>query len=277
MERALGLMAGAGVLPGRAAGEATRDGWRVVAFTFDDDAPGIVEHAAAVVPSRIDNIQAVLSELMAHSVSAAVFVGKFSKQRVFSHRDEEVDEAARHLARDGLSDGALGEMVVATLAGLGIDVLDQRRFLSPWMVGLGALTSRHPTENEWAEIREGFSLARHLATVGIGQTVVRSRGVTVAVEAAEGTDETIRRAARLAGPGTVVVKAVGGRQDYRFDVPTIGAATLEIMAEGRATALAMESGRMLLVDREEVVRIADRAGIAVVSVEETVSGGDGSA
>ena len=277
MERALGLMAGAGVLPGRAAAEAAREGWRVVAFTFDDDSPGLDEHAAAVVPSRIDNIQAVLSELMAHNVSAAVFVGKFSKQRVLAHRDEEVDEAARRLARGGLSDGALGEMVVATLSGLGIDVLDQRRFLSPWMVGPGVATVRHPTENEWAEIREGFSLARHLATVGIGQTVVRSRGVTVAVEAAEGTDETIRRATRLAGPGTVVVKAAGGRQDYRFDVPTIGAATLEIMAEGGAAALAMESGKMLLVDREEVIRIADRAGIAVVSVEETVSSRDGSA
>lgn len=276
MERALGLMAGAGVLPGRAAAEAAREGWRVVAFTFDE-APGLAEHAAAVVPSRIDNIQAVLTELMAHSVSAVVFVGKFSKQRVFAHRDEDVDEAARYLARGGLSDGALGEMVVATLSGLGIDVLDQRRFLSPWMVGSGVLASRPPTEDEWAEIREGFSMARHLASVGIGQTVVRARGVTVAVEAAEGTDETIRRATRLAGSGTVVVKAVGSRQDYRFDVPTIGAATLEIMAEGGATALAMESGKMLLVDREEAIRIADQAGIAVVSVEETVSSSGGSA
>src|SRR5262245_65921465 len=116
-------MAGAGVLPGRAAAEATRAGWRVVAFTFDE-APGLAEHAAAVVPSRIDNIQAVLSELMAHSISAAVFVGKFSKQRVFAHRDEEVDEEARHLARGGLSVGAVGGLVVATLCGLCIVLVD---------------------------------------------------------------------------------------------------------------------------------------------------------
>lgn len=276
MERALGLMAGAGLLPGRAAAEAAREGWRVVAFTFDE-APGLAEHAAAVVPSSIDNIQAVLTELMAHGVSAAVFVGKFWKQRVFAHRDEDVDEAARHLARGGLSDGALAEMIVATLSGIGIDVLDQRRFLSPWMVGSGVLSTRPPRDDEWSEIRQGFSLARHLASVGIGQTVVRARGVTVAVEAIEGTDETIRRAARLAGPGTVVVKAVGGRQDYRFDVPTIGAETLRAMAEGGATALAMDSGKMLLVDREEVVRLADEAGIAVVSVEEAVSSSDASA
>jgi hypothetical protein len=110
-------------------------------------------------------------------------------------------------------------------------------------------------------------LARRLAEFGIGQTVVRSLGVTVAVEAIEGTDETIRRGTRLAGRGAVVVKAVAAAQDYRFDIPTVGAATLEAMAEGGATALAIEAGKLLLVDRDEVVRLADRAGIAVVSVD----------
>jgi DUF1009 family protein len=267
VERALGLMAGAGVLPGRAAAEATRQGWRVVAFAFED-APGLMEHADAVIPSRIDQIQAVLHELSVRRVSAALFVGKFSKQRVFAHRDQDVDGAARLLAQGGLSDGALAGMVVATLSSLGVEVLDQRRFLSPWIVSNGVLTSRAPTDGEWAEIRHGFTLARHLASFGIGQTVVRSRGVTVAVEGIEGTDETIRRGALLAGPGTVVVKAVAPSQDYRFDIPTVGGATLQAMAEGGSTALAMAGGPMLLVDRQDVVRIADGSGIAVVAIEE---------
>ncbi len=267
MERALGLMAGAGALPGRAAAEAVRQGWRVVAFAFDE-APGLDAHSNAVVPSRIDNIQAVLQELVARRVSAALFVGKFWKQRVFAHRDRVVDEAARGLARGGLSDGALAHMVVATLEGLGIEVLDQRRFLSPWMVTTGVLTARVPTHEEWSEIRQGFTLARYLAGFGIGQTVVRSLGVTVAVEGIEGTDETIRRGTLLAGPGTVVVKAVAPSQDYRFDIPTVGPATIEIMAEGGATALGIHGGKVLLVDREEVTRLADGAGIAVASVNE---------
>ena len=98
--------------------------------------------------------------------------------------------------------------------------------------------------------------------------MVRARGVTVALEAAEGTDETIRRGGRLAGPGAVVVKAVATSHDYRFDVPTVGAATLEAMREGGATALAVPAGRVLLVDRDEVVRLADQTGIAVVSVDD---------
>ncbi len=266
MERTLGLIAGAGILPGRVAAEAARQGWRVVAFAFQD-APGLADHAHDVVPSRLEDIQSVIAELMARGVSAAIFVGKFGKQELFTRRDRDVDDAARNLASGGLSDGALAEMAVTVLSGMGIEVLDQRRFLSPWIVPPGVLTARPPTPEEAAEIREGLALAHRLASFGIGQTIVRSLGVTVAVEAAEGTDATIRRGARLAGRGAVVVKAAGESPDYRFDIPTVGPATLEAMAEGGATALGIEGGKLLLVDREAFVRAADEAGIAVLSVD----------
>jgi DUF1009 family protein len=265
VERSLGLMAGAGTLPGHAASEAKRRGWRVAAFAFEE-APGLAEAADDLIPSTITDIQAVLTGLAAHRVEAAVFVGKFWKSRAFSHYDR-TDAAGRGLAQGGLSDAALAQMVLATLAGMGIEVLDQREFLAPWLLPAGPLTARAPDAAEWEEIREGFRLASRLAADGIGQTVVRARGVTVAVEAAEGTDETIRRGGRLAGPGAVVVKAVADSHDYRFDVPTVGAATLEAMRDGGATALAVPAGRMLLLDREQVVRLADQAGIAVVSVD----------
>jgi hypothetical protein len=266
VERTLGLMAGAGTLPGRAAAEARRRGWRVAAFAFED-APGLAEAADVLIPSAITDIQAVLAGLVAHQAQAAVFVGKFWKSSAFSKYDQ-ADAAGRGLAQGGLSDAALSRMVVATLAGMNITVLDQRELLGPWLLPAGTLGAREPVAAEWAEIREGFRLAGRLADDGVGQTVVRARGVTVALEAAEGTDETIRRGGRLAGPGSVVVKAVATSHDYRFDIPTVGAATLEAMREGGATALAVPAGRVLLLDREEVVRLADQAGIAVVSVDD---------
>jgi UDP-2,3-diacylglucosamine hydrolase len=266
LERRLAVMAGAGVVPGRAAGEAVRQGWRVIALAFDQTADLDV-HAERVVPSTITDIQAVLRTLADERVQAAVFVGKFWKQRVFDEV-EAADRAGRELARAGLSDEALTRTVVETLGAMGIEVLDQRPFLSPWMMGPGALTLREPSPSEWEEIRAGFALARRLAEHGIGQTVVRSRGVTLAVEAAEGTDEAIRRGARLAGPGAVVVKAVASTHDFRFDVPTVGPATLAAMAEGGASALAVDGGKVLLVDRDEVVRKANRAGIAVVGLDD---------
>ena len=265
MERSLGLMAGAGILPGRAAAEAKRRGWRVAAFAFED-APGLAEAADDLIPSTITDIQAVLTGLSTRRVEAVVFVGKFWKSTVFSGF-EQTDAAGRGLARGGLSDAALGQMVVATLAGMGIAVLDQRELLSPWLLPAGSLTGPTPSEAEWQEIRDGFRLAARLAADGIGQTVVRAHGVTVAVEAAEGTDETIRRGARLAGPGAVVVKAVAPSHDYRFDIPTIGPATIESMREGGARVLAVPAGRVLLLEREQVLRLADQAGIAVVSVD----------
>ena len=257
-------MAGAGVLPGRAAAEAVRQGWRVVALAFDE-AAGLGAHAERVVPSTIKDIQAVLQTLGDERVQAAVFVGKFWKQRVFDAVGA-TDEAGLRLARSGLSDDALAGTVLATLSGMGIEVLDQRPFLAPWMMDDGTLTLRAPSPAEWEEIRAGFALARRLAEDGIGQTVVRSRGVTLAVEAVEGTDETIRRGVRLAGPGAVVVKAVAAGHDFRFDIPTVGPATIAAMADGGATALAVDGGKVLLVDRDEAVRAANAVGIAVVSV-----------
>ena len=268
MERTLGLMAGAGALPGRAAQEAARQGWRVVAFTFDD-CPGLAQAAHEVIPSRLTDIQVVLMELMARQVAAALFVGTFGKKRVLAQaqRAQEVDDAARALAREGLSDDALSAMAVTTLGALGITVLDQRDFLGPWMMPAGHLAGPELSPIQWDEVRHGWKLGRALAGEGIGQTVVRALGVTVAVEAAEGTDETIARGTRLAGPGAVVVKAVAPGNDYRFDVPSIGPSTLAGLAAGRGAVLAAEAHRVLLVDRDEVARVADAAGIALVGLD----------
>lgn len=266
MERRLAVMAGAGVLPGRAAAEAVRQGWRVIALAFDE-AADLDAHAERIVPSAITDIRAVLETLRSERVQAVVFAGKFWKKRVFDEFGE-ADEAGKRLASAGLSDVALAGTVVATLGTMGIEVLDQRPFLSSWIMGPGTVTSREPAPEEWDEIRAGFALARRLAEHGIGQTVVRSRGVTLAVEGAEGTDETIRRGARLAGRGAVVVKAVAVAHDFRFDVPTIGPATLAAMVDGGARALAVDGGKVLFVDRDEALQIAERAGIAVVSVDD---------
>ena len=265
MERCLGLMAGAGIIPGRVAAEARRQGWKVVAFAFEE-APGLVDAAERIFPSSITDLQTVLAALASERVTAVAFVGKFWKQRMFSAADSG-DAAGQRLGREGLADDALARTAVATLNAMGVEVLDQRRFLGPWLLEVEQLTSRALTAPEGEEIRAGWRLARELANRGIGQTVVRARGVTVAVEAAEGTDETIRRGVRLSGPGAVVIKAVADDHDFRFDVPAVGLATLDAMAEGGATALAVARGRTLLVDGEAFTRRAEGTGIAVVTLE----------
>jgi len=110
-------------------------------------------------------------------------------------------------------------------------------------------------------------VARQCGGFGAGQTVVLRHGVVAAVEGMEGTTETIRRGCALAGPGAVAVKAVAPRHDYRFDVPAVGDETLDALAQGRAAALAVEAGKVLLLDREAVVARAGREGIAIVSLD----------
>jgi DUF1009 family protein len=165
-------------------------------------------------------------------------------------------------------DARLVSAVIATFASVGVEVLDARRFLEDLVLTRGCWSVRRPSEEEWGEIRRGLTLARMLADAHIGQTVVLRHGAVTAVEAAEGTTETIRRGTTLGGPGAVVVKAVGRDHDYRFDTPAIGIDTMAAAQAGRAAVLAVEAGRVLILDREAILGAADAAGLALVSVDD---------
>jgi len=259
-------MAGAGALPGRVAAEAARQGWRVVAFAFSA-APGLATQAHRVIPCQLTDLRAVLETLQTEGVSAVVFSGRLPKGVLFKAGAGDAPGRQILNAAGGLSDSALGAAVLGTLAALGIEVLDQRTFLASALAPAGILTRRAPSEAEWQDIDLGLRLAHQCAEYGVGQTVVVARGVAVAVEAIEGTSETIERGCQLAGPGAVVVKALASHQDYRFDVPAVGLETLEVMARGQAGALAVEAGKVAILDLGAVVALADRAGIAIVSVD----------
>src|SRR5437773_2768783 len=172
-------------------------------------------------------------------------------------------------ARAGaLTEVRMLDVIVTKLAEVDIALLDQRGFLGDGLATAGCWSSRQPTAEERREVERGLSLARQAAEARIGQTVVLRRGAVTAVEALEGTTEAIRRGAALAGPGAVIVKAVARDHDYRFDTPVIGPESLEAAAAGRASVVAVEAGRVLIVDREACVRHADLAGIAFVGVED---------
>jgi DUF1009 family protein len=258
-------MSGAGVLPARMAAEARRQGWRVIAFVFGD-APGLDASAHVTIPSRVTEIGPVLEAVQRERVSAALFSGKFWLGDVL--KTERGDAAGEAIAaRAGsLVDGSLAQAVVGTLAALGVEVLDQRRFVGDWLGAPGVLSARQPTDVEWTDVRRGLTLARQCAEAGIGQTVVIKRGVVAAVEAVEGTTAAIRRGGDLAGAGAVVVKAVASANDYRFDTPTIGVETVEAAAAHRIAVVALEAHRVLLLDRAATVAAADRANIALVSI-----------
>jgi hypothetical protein len=249
------------------ASEARRQGWRVVAFTFGDT-PGIAAGADLVIPSRLTEVGPVLAALEREGVSAALFSGKFWMRDVLTAEAADADPVAIAISHraESRTDARLSAVVVATLAGMGVTVLDQRRFVAEWVADPRCWSARAPTEVEWREVRVGLRVAGVLAEHGIGQTVVVRHGVVTAVEAVEGTTEAVRRGAVLAGKGAVIVKTVAREHDYRLDLPTVGPETIEAAVEGGAAVVAFEADRVLLLERDTAVERADAVGIALVSV-----------
>jgi DUF1009 family protein len=258
-------MCGAGPLPARMATEARRLGWRVVAFAFGD-APGVGAHAERVIASRLTELGAVLDALREESVQAVLLAGRFWARDVLGPRPADATFVGMAERAGALTDVRMLDVIVKTLAELRITLLDQRPFLGDGLAAAGYWSARRPTEEEQRDVERGLRLARQAAEARIGQTVVLRRGAVTAVEALEGTTEAIRRGATLAGPGAVIVKAVAPDHDYRFDTPVIGPESLEAAAAGRASVVAIEAGRVLVVDKEASVRYADAAGIAFVGI-----------
>jgi hypothetical protein len=162
---------------------------------------------------------------------------------------------------------ALIGAVAHVLEDEGIRLVDSTLFLKPLVPEPGILTRRAPDAREAADIAYGLGVARQISGMDIGQTVAISDRACVAVEAMEGTDETIARAARIAGgKPLVVVKVSKPGQDMRFDVPVIGLPTIEHMKSANATALAVDAGRTLLFDRTKLIELADTAGITIQAV-----------
>jgi DUF1009 family protein len=200
-------------------------------------------------------------------VTQAVMAGQVKHNKIFSaiRPDWKLAKLLLSLSRKN-TDSLIGA-VAKVFEDEGIHLVDSTHFLKPLLPEPGVLTRRAPDERESADIAYGLSVARQISAMDIGQTVVISDRACVAVEAMEGTDETIARAARIAsGKPLVVVKVSKPNQDMRFDVPVVGLPTIEQMKSAGATAIAIDAGRTLLFDRDKLLAQADAAGIAIQAV-----------
>lgn len=165
-------------------------------------------------------------------------------------------------------DDSLTAAVVREFGRDGIHFRSALDFCPEILVKHGFLTRRHPTPAQWKDIHFGWGLAKEMGRLDVGQTVVVHDTAVIAVEAIEGTDECIRRSGQLCRRGGMtVVKVAKPGQDMRFDVPAVGVQTIQTMREAGARVLALEAGMTILLDEAEVCRLADKAGIAIVSVK----------
>jgi len=263
---ALGLIAGSGPLPLIAAREAKTRGLLVVAVALREETDPALEGVAdRIAWVRVGQLGALLRAFRREGVTEAVMVGKVRMTHLFGRVRPDL-RGARLFARlrDRRGDAIL-EGVAEELEKEGVTLRRCTDFLEGILLEPGVLTRRAPTAAEREDIRFGREIGRTIAALKIGQTVVVKRGTVVAVESVEGTDTAIRRGGALGKGGVVVVKASRPDHDFRFDVPVIGRSTVEVLREVRGRVLAVEAGRTLCPDREEMVALADEGGIAIIA------------
>lgn len=161
---------------------------------------------------------------------------------------------------------ALLKAVAKELQNSGITLLDGRTFMGKTLIAKGYLTGARAKGLDTETIGYGLKQARQLAKAGIGQTIVVKGNAVAAVEAMEGSDEAIRRAGRWAGPGVIVIKTASPRQDWRFDIPTLGPRTLQSLIQAKAKGIVVEGGRAFLLNRPKTVALAEKNGIFILAV-----------
>lgn len=260
----LGLIAGNGRFPFLVAQAARRSGRRVVAVAIREEAsPEIERDVDSVTWVGLGQLGRCIDALRQGGVREAVMAGQVKHRQIFSDvvPDLKLMGLLARLAFKN-TDSLIGAVADA-LEREGITLLPSTALLQDQMATPGAMTRRKPGKDELKDVEYGTRIARLLAGHDLGQTAVVKDRAAVALEAMEGTDETIRRAGRIAGAGVTVVKVAKPRQDPRFDVPVVGAGTIATMKEAGAAVLAVEAGQTLLIDRDDFLRAADAAGVSV--------------
>jgi hypothetical protein len=235
----------------------------------EEASPELAELASEIRWLSLGEVSKLLDLLEAERVSKVVLAGQVKHAQLFSSikPDGLVRRALQSLPRKN-TDALLG-IFVRMVESRGIRVVDSTLFLKPLLAEAGPLTRRAPDAEECSEITYGREIAKKIAGLDIGQTVVVSGRACVAVEAMEGTDAAIERAACLSnGRRLVVVKVSKPRQDMRFDVPVVGLKTIQVMRRAGASTLAVDAGKTLLFGRLAMVKEAEEAGIAIVGMKE---------
>lgn len=261
-----GLIAGSGRFPVLALEEARKLGHDVVVIALKDNAPPEVEQLGAkCFWITIAELGKLIDILHKEGVSELIMAGQVKHTSLFSTLRPDWRLAKLLFSLPSRNTDALIGGVMKVLEEEGIRLLDSTLLLKPLLAGEGTLSARKPDEDEKKDLNYGRRVAQALAGFDVGQSVAVSERACVALEAMEGTDEMLRRAALLVnGRELRLVKASNRRKHLLFDVPVAGPATIRTMVETGTTALGLDAGRTLLLDREEFFDLANRHKIAIV-------------
>jgi UDP-2,3-diacylglucosamine hydrolase len=263
----IGLVAGNGEFPFEVARAAKKRGLSVFAVCIRGEAdPKLESEVSGSCWIKLGQLGKLIKSLRDNGIKKVLFAGGVRRSQVFRGLsfDFEALSLLTRLARR--SDDAVLRAIADRLRSDGIEVVGPELVLESNVATEGALTPRTLTEAELTDAKVGWTIARQLGALDVGQGAIVFEGVALAVEALEGTDAMITRAGTLCGRGGVLVKVAKPGQDLRMDLPAIGPATVEIMQRAGLTALVLEVNRAIILDRERTLAKASRYGIAVVAL-----------
>jgi UDP-2,3-diacylglucosamine hydrolase len=273
----LGLIAGNGKFPLLVLDAAHAQGKDVIVAAIREETSAEIEKhgASAVHWMSLGELSRLIETFKKEGVTHAIMAGQVKHKQIFSSIKPDWKLAKLLMSLSTRNTDSLIGAVAKVLAEEGITLLNSADLLEPLLARPGVLTRRKPDENEIQNIAYGRQIARHLTQFDIGQTVVIAERACLAVEAMEGTDATIQRAGEIMASvygqastlsrGLTVIKSAKTKQDMRFDLPVVGVKTMEVMRAADATCLAINAGKCLLLDGDEVIKAADGAGIAIVA------------
>jgi hypothetical protein len=247
--------------------QAKQTGKRVVVIGITKDVDErLISLASEFYQISVGRINKITNTLVKRDARDTVIIGKVPKNTLLKPMllDTGAIKILNRLKDKG--DHSIFKAISEQLESSGINLLDQRLYLKELLPKKGVITKQKPSKAQWQDIEYAMSLAREVSALGIGQTVVVKDQMPLAVEAVEGTDETIRRGGMLCRGGAVVAKAAKPDQDFRFDVPTIGPDTMDVLAESKAAVLAIESGKAFILSLNETVQKANSAKLCLVVV-----------
>jgi UDP-2,3-diacylglucosamine hydrolase len=263
---ALGIIAGNGVYPRLLADGARRAGVeKIVATAFTDETDPILErHVNVLEWMRVGQLGRLLKFFRSQGIQHAIMAGQIAPKNLFDLRPD-----LKALMLLGKLKQRNAESIFAAvadeLAKIDIDLLPATTFLEDSLAQPGLIAGPKLSSREEHDVELGWNVAKEIARLDIGQTIIIKNGTIVAVEALEGTNEAIKRGGTLAREGAVMVKVSKPNQDMRFDVPVIGVETIRIAAEAKLRVIAIESAKTLLLERDAIIDLATRANISIVA------------
>jgi len=262
----LGIIAGNGVYPRLLADSARKVGVKkIVAAAFTDETDSTLkQHVDLIEWMRVGQMSRLLKFFREQNIHRAIMAGQIAPKNLFDLRPDwkAVLLLARLKERNAES---IFAAIADELAKIDVDLLPATTFLEDFLAPAGLIAGPKLTRREEEDVDLGWKIAKEIARLDIGQTVIMKNGTVVAVEALEGTNETIKRGGRLSRIGALVVKVAKLDQDMRFDVPVIGVETILVAADVKVRAIAVEAGRTLLLEKDVIVDLAERANISIIA------------